>query len=273
MCIIAGSLGPEGVSKTRIMVAPAERGEAQITAYSNKVSMQDEGGAMILPFPGRRLDFVPPEVWDATKLFENLDDLIPKTKSRGVSRGRNMDMSLDIVDVGSYQCSVAHSVDDLKRIKRAFFELPDHCYEFLADKYPEGFGFLVCKLRRNAVYHPLVYKTAMSPDRRMFVPTMHYHVHGDDSAGSAPQVTSDWHHDIYALGALVDITVYESASELRKWPNRSDRASSRTSPGLVDFVRSGRACGLADRLDDLSLERLRIVDYDDNHDLWTHPVE
>ena len=58
-------------------------------------------------------------------------------KSFSASMGRSY---LPVQKVGSYECSIARSLDDLIRINPNVFEVADNIRELLEKNYPQGFG-------------------------------------------------------------------------------------------------------------------------------------
>ena len=220
------------VGGTKILVARVEDGR-QVTVYRNYVSVEFErsGGrqdvkklkkaqeklqgsvqveatpAMILPFPHKEGDKAV-ELLDLSEkkfpktFFGDLEECFPKlgppkSKSRARSamakESRNV---LKVVQVGSYNVSVAESLADLHRIDKSVFVVADNVASVLAGHYNDGFGFIIASFRDNEEKHALGYVHNFSPSERLFVPTRHHH-HGDTE-----EEISDWDHQIFSVGAV-----------------------------------------------------------------------
>jgi hypothetical protein len=183
MCMIQGEV--EHVSATKILAAPIKTFlnvfPQQFTVYSNNVSMESQSGAMILPFPGQFRQFV--DLTQYKHLFTDLKNLCwPQVLSKSNSSySRSASKSLEYLpvhNVGSYQASVVPGLDDLPRINPSVFQIDPRIFEFLKQNYSQGFGFMVCMLKNKAEYHPFGYIHDRLPSGQMFIPTMHYHLHG-----------------------------------------------------------------------------------------------
>jgi hypothetical protein len=69
-------------------------------------------------------------------------------------------------------------------------------YQFFGNHYNREFSFLCCKLKRGTeAYEPLCYSHPMHSSGKLFVPTMHYHVHDNE----VDTDTADWDHTIYSV--------------------------------------------------------------------------
>ena len=232
MCVIQGEVS--SVSNTKILVAKCfdseDGGKRQLTVYQNKVGFKKPQTphapmpAMILPFPNpatlsSRAD--PVEFVDMTTMKSILSrletDLFPppRTFSRGFvnlsdSTNGSPPSPLEVKRVGSYQCSVATSLDDIVRIDPSVFQVSESVCAFLRTHYPQNFGFVICRPAAEycgveegggghsfepiAFVHPRILFQGIPQNKDgLFVPTMHYHDHHGDKA-------SDWSHTIMRVG-------------------------------------------------------------------------
>lgn len=210
MCIISGKTNV--VENTNILVAPMPNRQ-QLTVYSNKVTMDSDGGTMILPFPNPNeqvhRDSSPlVTFYDLSRyknLFKDLKELFPKRlglQARGFSLTNGVydsDEKLQVHQVGSYRASIVSNVEELQRINSDVFEIKQHVKEFIASKYPRRFGFVVCKLDKDRSYHPFgyIHPQNVLAKEQVFIPTMHYHEHDDN------HTSSDWDHDIYLFDCSI----------------------------------------------------------------------
>eukprot|EP00494_Astrolonche_serrata_P013546 UN13668 len=102
-----------------------------------------------------------------------LERAMNKSRSLGL---RSMMNSLEVITVGSYKCSIAPSIEDIKRANKDVFTLPANI-ENLLKKHYEGksFSFFICKLTKNGEQHPLGYVHNLLRKDTLFVPTRHDH--------------------------------------------------------------------------------------------------
>merc|ERR1711991_651458 len=160
------------VGGTRIFAAPVEDGQRQVVVYRNYVTVEFARGrdgrrnvaklqaakerqekkeeaaakreptpAMILPFPNALGEKV--ELLDLSELpeefFGYLEDCYPKLHSLKKSRkraGKGASKGvLEVVQVGSYNVSVAESLEDLHRIDRDVFNVADNVASLLQHHY------------------------------------------------------------------------------------------------------------------------------------------
>ena len=167
MCVIQGEVSI--VSNTKILVAKCcdseDGGKRQLTVYQNKVGFKKPKTphapvpAMILPFPNpatlaSRAD--PVEFVDMTNMKSILShletELLPPTfhgvhsiiPTRGYETVPPPPPPLEVKRVGSYQCSVATSLDDIVRIDPSVFQVSESVCAFLKTHYPQDFGFVIC---------------------------------------------------------------------------------------------------------------------------------
>lgn len=197
MCIITSTV--DSISKTKIYVSADETNRRQITIYSNEVGTQVEN-AMILPVPHpttvKFLNFnhYKDVFGDLRSCFSNryLYSRASLSHTRGVD-------TLPVYSVGSYNASIVETLNDFERLDTVTFDLAYGLLEFLERKYRStGFGFIVCQLKpANRTYHPFAYTHHQHPNGRLFVPTMHYHVH-PYSGGHINEEVGDWDHKIYS---------------------------------------------------------------------------
>lgn len=206
MCII--SLAVEDVSHTKIFVAPASDGITQLTVYANDVDNKSNGNAMILPVPfpnsvkAINLESYKTIFDDCDKSFSNM------TRSysiRSNSLGLDDSNSLEVFNVGSYQVSLAKSLDDLKRVNTNVFVLSPGCREVLQQHYTQSYwGFIICKLVTGREhYHPFAYQHRMIAPNHLFIPTRHYH-HEPSAWNTNTNIADDWGHDIYIYNSAMD---------------------------------------------------------------------
>jgi hypothetical protein len=162
--------------------------------------------AMILPFPfeeGRApVEFFaldPKETFfaDLKACFPVLkENEEKKAKSRSLANEKG---KLAVQQVGSYNVSVASSIEDLGRANPAVFQLSTQAGELLGRHYGKGFGFVIAGLREGGEKHPLAYAHApWQKGTRLFVPTKHFH--GADSQAEDKK-PAYFDHEIYSLGA------------------------------------------------------------------------
>ena len=185
MCILSGS--PERVSKAQILAFHAADGRHQVTVYSNEVRLArristtyvpwgEPGGggdgdgndvaecAMVLPFPaGGACEMI--DTTSSKGIFAALNDLFPgvlsySLGSRGGFGGAD-GATLEVKSCGSYDYSVAPTVDDLSRLD-ASLRIGD-VMDLLRRVYGTGFSFLVCGIRKSAQTTPSRTGTRCAP--------------------------------------------------------------------------------------------------------------
>ena len=153
----------------------------QLVVYSNQIRLTrnpvDHQGspntAMILPFPIR------PDIKNRFKIFPltNYENIFEDFESlfAEVQMQRQDDISMPIVNVGSYEVTIAK---DIATIEQTFIK--QDMINLLKQYYPKGFGFLICMLKANAQYHPFAYVHEIRKDDKLFIPTRHhYAIDGD----------------------------------------------------------------------------------------------
>lgn len=154
--------------------------------------------AMILPavsFDQGR-DVLPVDMSQCADVFDVLDSAFPTFSNNSyaldgrLSKARGI---LEVVKVGSYDVSIVPTRKDFDRLSRETFTLDPNVAQLFADRYPDDFAFVVCRLRQNEKFHPIAYLSALSADGNMFVPAYHYHGKVEDKP--------DWDHAVYVAGS------------------------------------------------------------------------
>jgi len=206
MCIVSQPV--KEVDSTKILVALSSDKTRQMIVYGNRVDNEIATNAMILPVPNPQTI----KFHDLSKhknIFKDLDSAFYHVTTNSfdgaLSYSTNSMNMLKVFDVGSYQVSMANTVDDILRINKQVFDLSAGCYELLKSQYTSNFGFIVCKLKQgNATYHPLGYSHQVINQQKLFIPTKHYHEHTIDLQDSEyaveqSEVNHDekWQHMIY----------------------------------------------------------------------------
>lgn len=215
MCIV--SLPVKSMSNTKIFTSINNDKTRQIVIYSNSVNNINSKNAMILPVPNpQSLKF-----HNLTKykyIFSDCDDCFIDNTFRSAGRGTlgyspQSRKSLRVFDVGSYNVSVANSLDDLNYINADIFDVDDNCIKLLNTNYADNiFGFIICQLKTgNNEYHPLGYSHDLAP--KIFIPTKHYHGHLNE------KIADDWDHSIYIRN--IRPGDYSSNSRTHTW-NKMD---------------------------------------------------
>ncbi len=208
MCIFSGA-HPD-VSKTRIMVAWVGHNQ-QLVVYQNDVKLasgknaSNVGTAMILPIPGGDVRMV--DLSGYPTLFDDLkrDFPDPVFKGRG---GGGTSAKLDVQRVGSYDVSLAASLDELKNLDWTHFALDADVLRLLEHDYGRNFSFCVARLRPDAAGspHALAYVHS-NVYGWLFVPTRHAGHEGQADVRPAKRAKTtvaagadsvQWDHHIYA---------------------------------------------------------------------------
>lgn len=196
MCIITSTVN--SVSGTQIYVSADETNRRQLTIYSNKVSTPSEN-AMILPVPNP--GSVQFHNFKAYKdVFEDLRRSFQSHRyAASLTRSfAGVQEKLPVYSVGSYNASILETLHDFKRLDTEVFEIAYGLERFLERQYSNtGYGFIVCQLKSGThTYHPFAYSHHQHPNGRLFVPTMHYHLHA--RGGGMDENVGDWDHEIYS---------------------------------------------------------------------------
>jgi len=201
MCIILGEV--HRVSKTKLFVLANKDKNRQMTFYSNVVGTPEQN-MMILPVPGdgeielHKIHY--------KNMFNDLKrsvtSLYREPSHAYASRSFSLSASipretLEVFSHGSYLVSIAPQIEDLFRLEKTLFAFTPELFDFFSKHYNRQFSYLCCVLKPGIKeYEPLCYSHPLHSSGRLFVPTLHYHNHGDhidtDSA--------DWDHHIYSVG-------------------------------------------------------------------------
>lgn len=195
MCIILNPV--DQVKKTKLFVLPNMDKTRQMTIYSNVVASQNQN-MMILPVPnGEDLELLP---FRYKNLFVDLDYSVRKPRGFGMVSDEMLTFSraatLEIIDHGSYRVSIAPKLQDLLRLDQSVFPMTESLYTFFQKHYTSEFSYLCCVLKPGLQeYEPLCYSHPMHSSGRLFVPTLHYHVH---PYGRIDTTSADWDHLIYS---------------------------------------------------------------------------
>lgn len=200
MCIVPFPV--KSIESTRLFVLPSVDRKRQMTFYKNEVDSFDEN-IMILPFPGSKSIQLHKVRYKA--MFDDLAKSVYQPPQRSYEFRELMCTAsltrsyepLPVISHGSYLVSIAETLEDLKRVNVAVFDLPPDILPFFAKHYTSEFGYLVCKLKGGKHdYEPLCYSHDILSTGKLFVPTLHYHDHGN----GAKTDNADWDHRIYSVG-------------------------------------------------------------------------
>lgn len=177
MCMFIGDV--RKVTNTRIMVYPVDGGR-QMIIYENTVENGTRHNAMVLPVPVGRVEFH--NLQGHASVFEQAEKHFPQFNtagggfSFGGSWGGPATRSLPVQQVGSYQCSVAPSLEDMLRLRTDVFAVPDNLRQILSEHYGTGFSFVVCQFSGTTVaHHPIAFSCQRLTERELFIPTRHAH--------------------------------------------------------------------------------------------------
>lgn len=214
MCIISGPI--RSVKNTKLFVLPNKDKTRQMTFYLNSVDSHDEN-MMILPVPN--IDSLQLHTIKYKSLFKNLADSVYKIPTRSWNLEMNTLRSaasasfetLEVFSHGSYLVSIAPTLQDLFRLDNTIFDFTPELHDFFAKHYTSEFGYLCCKLKEGKQdYEPICYSHALHSNKKLFVPTLHYHNHH----GRVDTEHADWDHLIYSAGTTKDANLaYMSNSE------------------------------------------------------------
>lgn len=195
MCIITGKV--DSVHSTKIFTMPSKDKHRQLTVYSNSVSVPSKT-LMILPVPYANSIKFEDSVIHYSTLFTDISKSFRRTQLYSLSANRSAETNIKVYDVGSYNVSIANSIQDILNLDRTYFANPQEIFDLLHDDYIYPFGFLVCTLKQGETqYKPLAYSHTLWKDQ-LFVPTRHYHP--EDRQGNHLQsFTHDWDHEIFSL--------------------------------------------------------------------------
>jgi hypothetical protein len=191
MCIILSTV--DKVANTKIYVSPDKENKRQLTVYSNEVATKEEN-AMILPVPNpETIELL--DLSNYPKFFEDCEACFTRVPTLSLRSFQPMNAYaslLPVFQVGSYLASIVPSLYDFSRVNRDVFDYGDDLIRVLEKNYKEGFGFILCVLKKGShTYHPFAYTHDIQTPNRLFIPTRHYHPGESNS-------TADWDHIIYS---------------------------------------------------------------------------
>lgn len=201
MCIVPFPV--HTITATNLFVLPSTNGKRQMTFYKNNVDSIAEN-LMILPFPNPKSLQLHKVRYKA--MFDDLAKSVFKPPQRSYSYDISMmrcaaSASLEYIPVinhGSYLVSICEKIEDLARVNPTVFKLPPAIFPFFATHYNSNFGYLVCRLKEGKnEYEPICYSHDILAETKLFVPTLHYHDHGD---GPVNTDKADWDHKVYSCG-------------------------------------------------------------------------
>lgn len=214
MCIILGQVN--SVSSTHLFVAPSSSGTRQLTVYKNTVETPEDN-LMVLPIP--HPESLKLHTLTYKKLFDHLRNSVESLSRSSsspyfyasLSLSRSCAAVLPVYDYGSYKVSIAPTLEDLFRLDATVFDLPDGIVDFFATHYSREFGYLCCQLKPGKTeYEPVCYSHDLHSSGKLFVPTLHYHIH----EGHTHTDAADWDHYVYSVGTTPVANLgYRSHSE------------------------------------------------------------
>jgi hypothetical protein len=203
MCILLGEV--HRVSKTKLFVLPNKNKTRQMTFYSNSVDTPKQN-MMILPVPNSANSIQLHTIKYKT-MFQDLKKSVKSLyererehnyMSRSLSASAGPRETLEVITHGSYLVSIAPHLEDLLRLNSSVFEFTPELFHFFANHYNHEFSFLCCVLKEGSKgYEPLCYSHPLHSSGKLFVPTLHYHVHGS----KAETEEADWDHMIYSVNS------------------------------------------------------------------------
>ncbi len=189
----------------------------------------------------------------------------PQFATRGVSKEKE---TLPILAVGSYQASIAHTVEDLESLDATVFNITPELIEMLKKTYENReIGFICCVLKPGAnIYEPIAYTHELGPSEFLFVPTKHYHMevgpsslyHGPMNALRATaEYADDWDHEIYSVATNPSLA--HSVGDQIFLPNLPNRINWGQFPPEYQYGPGARLCRWAKkgRFDNVDLEFAR----------------
>jgi len=122
----------------------------------------------------------------------------PNYSTRSLYASAEPRKTLEVISHGSYLVSIAPQLEDLLRLNTSIFELTPELYHFFGNHYNREFSFLCCVLKEGSKgYEPLCYSHPLHSSGKLFVPTLHYHVHGS----KVETEQADWDHTIYSVNS------------------------------------------------------------------------
>jgi hypothetical protein len=177
MCIFIGDI--KDVSETKLFVSASAGGSRQLVVYTNGVDNESSGNAMILPVPHpETVKFI--DMQHYKNFFDDCEKPFIGHHSS----------CMDVINFGSYQVSLARSLDALKQV----LDLKPECHQLLSAAYSEPYwGFIICRISTgHKRYHPFAYEHKILGSN-IFIPTM-------QSAWLFDPNYPIWDHTIYIHG-------------------------------------------------------------------------
>jgi hypothetical protein len=184
------SLPIEQVSKTNIFVGLNSSKTSQITIYSNFVSNNSNGNAMVIPVP-----FPSTVKFHDVSCIKNFFKIVDqsfyrmaqtfgmRSDSFSLTNSAKTKSVLEVFSVGSYNVSLANNLSDISRLDKDVFTLSSGLAKTLGEHYSDPvWGFIVFILARDKKdYNPFAFSHALY-NNKIYIPTRHYH----DSMESGP---------------------------------------------------------------------------------------
>jgi hypothetical protein len=169
---------------------------------------------MILPVPVKRgseeSDVEFEDLSKKQEFFKKLEDLFPKPKSRGMTKGFGEDSlsygleKLKVQTVGSFEASFAPTMKDMDRLDDRF-KLPTNVWSQLPEY--EDWGFVVFKLKSgDAERHPMAFSFSTRYPNKIYFPTVHVH------HKSVPK-SEEFDHELYAQGSIGLSGIFERSAQ------------------------------------------------------------
>jgi hypothetical protein len=205
MCLFANEVAD--VKNTQICVLP-NGSDRQITVYSCDITKgSQKSNALILPVPNPDNDESKIKLYDLSER----PDFFDKLNSRVISKGRSLhsnssyaapDSFVAVQQIGSYEVSVAETLEDLKRIDPKLLEIEPALLKLLQEKYCDptssrcDWSFVVAKFDHQQKFHPFAYSHPLQKTG-WFIPTSHFH-------SKTYNDYEKFDHDIYVANALAD---------------------------------------------------------------------
>jgi len=224
----------KAVVSTKLFCGVNSEKSKQIVIYANTVDNSSRNNAMVLPVPFpdsvsfHNLEKYKEFFSDCASCFIDMTDgsqsLFTNSYSlEGVPKSR-----LAVYDIGSYKVSLAHSLEDLKRVNTSVFELSKGLDETLKKHYSNPiFGFIICKLAEgNEKYHPFAYSHNIA-DGKVFIPTRHYHDENNSSSYN--------NYDMFTNKSYVSTNI-DNSPMFNSWNPTSSTNKSKTNKSNLDLA-------------------------------------
>jgi len=206
MCCISKPI--INVAGTKLFCGVNKEKTRQFTVYSNTVENVSNNNAMVLPVPYpdsvkfHNLEAYKNFFKDCQKCFvtqQSQDFGLTNSYSLKSFEGKK---KLDVVNVGSFQVSLAKSLKELKLVDTNVFELSEGLENALTKHYSNSmFGFIICKLAKGKEnYHPFAYSHNML-NNKVFIPTRHYH---DENKSHSTNMGNDFFKSVKFTSDNID---------------------------------------------------------------------